>query len=208
MQHTHGHTVETLIQFEELVKAAWERGDLPYLLHLGGGNEKQLLDIFEEAQEGDWFFVSHRNHLHSLLADIPTEKVWSNISEGGSMFSFSREKRVFSSAILAGNCGIAVGVAMVLKATGSPNRVWCFLGDGAEEQGHFYEAVLYVTGHDLPVEFIIEDNNIQVDTSKEVRRGMTQGLLDSWPCVRRYHYTPTYPHAGSGCSFKIDFKTK
>lgn len=204
----HGHTVQSLIAFEDRVKAAWEQGELPYLLHLSGGNEHQLLDIFDEAQEGDWFFLSHRNHYHSLLAGIPEGQVYQNIYAGGSMFSYSRERRVFSSAILAGNCGIAVGVALALKAQGSANHVWCFLGDGAEENGHFYEAVLYATGHNLPVTFVIEDNAIQVDTPKELRRGMSSGLLDSWPCVRRYRYTPRWPHAGSGCSFKIDFKTK
>ena len=204
----HGYTADDLIDFERLVQQEWEDGNLPFLLHLGGGNEQQLIEIFDEAQEGDWFFVSHRNHLHSILAGIPRDQVFANIAAGGSMFSYSRKHRVFSSAILAGNCGIAVGVAMALKQSGSKNRVWCFLGDGAEEQGHFYEAVLYVTGHNLPVEFVIEDNNIQVDTSKELRRGMTQGLLDSWPCVRRYHYKPIFPHAGSGCKTQIVFKTK
>lgn len=203
-----GYTKECLTTFESCVKAEWEEGNLPYLLHLSGGNEQQLLDIFEEAQEGDWFFVSHRNHYHSLLAGIPEVQVFENIRQGGSMFSYSRKHRIFSSAILAGNCGIAVGVAMALKASGSKNRVWCFLGDGAEENGHFYEAVLYATGHNLPVEFIIEDNAIQVDTPKELRRGMSSGLLDSWPCVRRYCYTPRWPHAGSGCSHKITFKAK
>ena len=204
----HIHTVESLIAFEDRVKAAWENGDLPFLLHLGGGNEQRLLEVFEEIEEGDWIFVSHRNHYHSLLAGIPEERVFQNICDGGSMFSYSREKRVFSSAILAGNCGIAVGVGIALKAAGSKNRVWCFLGDGAEENGHFYEAVLYTVGHDLPVEFIIEDNGMQVDTPQELRRGMTQGLLDSWPCVYRYRYKATYPHAGSGCAHKITFKTK
>lgn len=202
----HGYTPESLIAFEERVKCAWEAGDLPYLLHLGGGNEQQLLDIFAEAEEGDWFFLSHRNHYHSLLAGIPEDQVLANIQSGGSMFSYSRKHRVFSSAILAGNCGIAVGVAIALKAQGSPNHVWCFLGDGAEENGHFYEAVLYATGHNLPVTFVIEDNGMQVDTPQQLRRGMRQGLLDSWPCVRRYRYTPRWPHAGSGCAHKIVFK--
>lgn len=204
----HGYTKNHLEAFEEVIKAAWESGDLPYLLHLSGGNEHQLLDIFAEAQEGDWFFLSHRNHYHSLLAGIPEEQVFQNICNGGSMFSYSRKHRVFSSAILTGNCGIAVGVAIALKASGSKNRVWCFLGDGAEENGHYYEAVLYTTGHNLPVEFIIEDNSMQVDTPKEVRRGMSSGLLDSWPCVRRYHYTSRWPHAGSGSKHHITFKTK
>lgn len=204
----HNHTAESLIVFEEDVKRSWEAGDLPYLLHLGGGNEKQLIEIFDEAQEGDWFFVSHRNHLHSLLAGISSDQVCENIRNGGSMFSYSRKHRVFSSAILAGNCGIAVGVAIALKAQKSPNQVWCFLGDGAEENGHFYEAVLFASGHDLPINFVIEDNAIQVDTPKLLRRGMWRGLLDAEPCVRRYHYVPHWPHAGSGCTTKIVFKEK
>lgn len=202
----HSHTKESLIAFESRVQSAWECGELPYLLHLSGGNEEQLLRIFDKAQDGDWFFVSHRNHYHSLLAGIPEEQVMSNIRAGGSMFSYSRERRVFSSAILAGNCGIAVGVAIALKAAGSKNRVWVFMGEGSEENGHFYEAVLFTSGHDLPVNFIIEDNAIQVDTPKLLRRGMNRGLLDAEPCVRRYHYRPVYPHAGSGCSHKIEFK--
>jgi TPP-dependent pyruvate/acetoin dehydrogenase alpha subunit len=204
----HGHTVASLIAFEDRVKAAWEAGELPFLLHLCGGNEQELLDIFDGILEGDWVFVSHRNHYHSLLAGIPEEQVFQNICDGGSMFSYSRERRVFSSAILAGNCGIAVGVAMALKAAGSKNRVWVFMGEGSEENGHFYEAVLFTSGHDLPVTFVIEDNAVQVDTPKLLRRGMQRGLLDAEPCVRRYHYKPRWPHAGSGCSHKIEFKKK
>lgn len=203
----HGHTKDSLIAFEDRVKSAWECGELPYLLHLSGGNEEQLLDLFtNEIQDGDWIFVSHRNHYHSLLAGIPEEQVMANIRAGGSMFSYSRKHRVFSSAILAGNCGIAVGVALALKAAGSKNRVWCFLGDGASENGHFFEAVLYASGHDLPVEFVIENNGMQVDTPTELRRGMTRHPLSSEPCVRTYSYRAPYPHAGSGCKHHIQFK--
>lgn len=204
----HQYTAERLIAFEDLVKQDWENGNLPYLLHLCGGNEANLLAIFDEAQEGDWFFVSHRNHYHSLLAGLPEEQVLANIRSGGSMFSYSRKHRVFSSAILAGNCGIAVGVAMALKAAGSPNKVWCFLGDGASENGHFFEAVLYATGHDLPVIFVIENNGIQVDTPTELRRGLDYHPLDHETCVRQYTYTPRWPHAGSGSKHHITFKTK
>ncbi len=202
----HGFTAEKLTEFEDEVQRLWRSGDLPYLIHLSSGNEQQLIEIFDEAEEGDWFFVSHRNHFHSLLAGIDPEKVLQNIKDGGSMFSYSRKRRVFSSAILAGNCGIAIGVAMTLKAQGSKNRVWCFLGDGASENGHFAEAVIYASGHDLPVWFVLENNGIQVDTPTELRRGMTRHPLSSEPCVREYKYTPKYPHAGDGIKEQIDFK--
>jgi len=95
---------------------------------------------------------------------------------------------------------------MALKASGSKNSVHCFLGDGAEENGSFYEAVMFTSGHNLPVTFYVEDNGLQVDTPKELRRGMDRGLLDAEPCVVRYRYTPRWPHAGSGCKHQIKFK--
>lgn len=87
-------------------------------------------------------------------------------------------------------------------------HVWCFLGDGAEEQGHFYEAVMMVEGHGLPCTFIVEDNDRSVDTNIAQRRGDAgKGTLKlSASCIVRYSYVPTYPHAGSGCSHKIVFK--
>lgn len=200
------HTKESLIQFENLVKDSWEHGDLPSLVHLCGGNEYQLLNIFDDIRPQDWVFAGHRSHYHALLKGIPSFDVMGFIMNDRSMFMFSKERRFYQSAILAGNCGIAVGVAMAIKERGEDAHVHCFLGDGAEENGHFYEAVLYATGHDLPITFHIEDNRIQVDTSQSLRRGMERGLLDREPCVKRYVYTPTYPHAGSGCAHKIEFK--
>jgi TPP-dependent pyruvate/acetoin dehydrogenase alpha subunit len=199
------HTVESLMVFEERVKDAWEAGELPSLIHLCSGNEQQLLDIFADIRPQDWIFVSHRAHFHCLLKGMPEETLMENIRADRSMFNYSRELRIFQSAILAGNCGIAVGVAMAIKERGEDAHVHVFIGDGAEESGHFYEAVLYASGQDLPVTFIIEDNAIQVDTPKLARRGMTRGLLDTEPSVRRYHYTPRWPHAGSGSKHQITF---
>lgn len=204
----HGHSKESLIAFESRVKESWESGNLPCLLHLAGGEEEILLSIFDEAKEGDWFLASHRAHYIALLAGMSEQEVWNGIHRGDSMFLYSKERNLYVSAILAGCCPISVGVAKALKDAGITNHVHCFLGDGAEEEGAFYEAVLYAAGHDLPVTFHILDNDRQVDTDVMTRRGMREGALDSWACVQRHRYVATYPHAGSGCSFNIEFKDK
>ena len=99
---------------------------------------------------------------------------------------------------------IAAGVALALKKKGSKNKVWCFIGDGAEDEGHFYEAARYVDGWDLPCTFIIEDNNRSVDTPKKERYGKNEPI---WPkSVRRYSYTSLYPHVGT--DKWIDFSGK
>src|ERR1019366_5454065 len=119
-------TKEQLIAFEDQIKAEWEAGELPCLLHLAGGNEEQLIAIFDEAREGDWFFSSHRNHYHALLGGIPAGVLQGAIRGGRSMFTFSKERNFLSSAVLAGSCGIDAGVALDLRQMGSTNRVWCF----------------------------------------------------------------------------------
>lgn len=215
-------TAADLIAFETRVRAEWEAGNLPTLLHLCGGNEEQLIEIAKDWKPDDWVFSTHRNHYHALLKGIPPERVFSEIMAGRSMFMYSREHRFFTSAILASCTGIAAGVAAELKQNLSLRareageatqlkspHVYCFLGDGAEEQGHFYEAALFAEAHDLPITFIIEDNDRQVDTDKVTRRPVvndyTHKPLDQFRCVKRYHYTPTYPHAGSGCKHQITF---
>lgn len=200
------HTKESLIAFEDYVKELWEHGHLPSLIHLCGGNEDQLLEIFSEIRHQDWVFASHRAHYHALLKGIPDYEVIDAIAKDNSMFIFDKYRRFYQSAILAGNCGIAVGVALAIKESGEDAHVYCFLGDGASENGHYFEAVLYTSGHDLPLTFILENNNIQVDTDVLTRRGMERHPLSAEPCVREYRYKPTYPHAGSGSKHHITFK--
>lgn len=209
-------TAQDLIDFETEIKDLWESGKLPSLIHLCGGNEGQLIHIFSEIKPGDWVFSTHRTHYHALLAGIDAEELKAKICSGDSMFVYSKPHNFLCSAVLAGCCGIAAGVAWAIKQEwgkvpgyyGESHRVWCFIGDGGEEEGHFYEAAMFVEANDLPCTFVIEDNNRSVDTSRETRRNGAKGLEHLFKCVRRYHYKPTYPHAGSGCNFKIEFAEK
>jgi len=199
---------QELIDFEKKVAEHWEAGDLPYLIHLSGGNEDFLIDLFtEDIKDGDWIFSTHRNHHHALLSGIPADELLAHILGGNSMFVYDRNRHFFTSSVLAGTCAIAAGVAYALKESGSENWVYCFLGDGAEEQGHFYEAVMFVEGQDLPCMFIIEDNDRQVDTSFE-ERNPNKFKFEMPSCVIRNKYKATYPHAGNGTKKHIVFKER
>ena len=198
-------TSSDLIAFESRIRDHFAAGQLPCLIHLSGGNEEQLLDIFSRVRPQDWVFSTHRNHYHALLKGIPADHLEAEILAGRSMFIYSRDHNFLTSSILAGTCCIAAGVAWDIAASaltvGPRPHVWCFLGDGAEEEGHYYEAALFAESNDLPITFIIEDNARQVDTPKSERRGIfhsTRCPLDHFTCVKRYHYEPTYPHGGAG----------
>jgi hypothetical protein len=222
------HTPESLIAFERRIADHFEAGRLPGLIHLSGGNEQQLIDLFSGFERcesmpsfggksirpvapGDWVFSTHRSHYHALLSGIPEATLEQMILEGRSMFVFAKPSEslgvhFLTSSVLAGTCAIAAGVAWDIKQRGGSEHVWCFLGDGAEDEGHFYEAVMMVHGHSLPCTFVVEDNGVSVDTTTKERRGWHQPLIFWPPCVRRLVYQRTWPHAGTGCAQRVEFQ--
>tara|TARA_R100000152_G_C6773991_1_gene201581 strand:- start:1016 stop:2209 length:1194 start_codon:yes stop_codon:yes gene_type:complete len=187
-------SAESLKNFEQEIVDLYLDCKLPFLFHLSGGNEEELLEIFKDIKEGDYVITNHRGHYHALLHGMAPEVVKDRISNGRSMFLYDREKNLFCTAIIGGSPAIAAGIAWELKRTGSDKKVWCFVGDGTEDTGHFFEAVRYVEGWDLPCKFIVEDNNRSVETPKDERWG--EATHPTWPeCVLRYEYDITFPHA-------------
>lgn len=203
---TEGTLIDTLISFEKRIVDLFEDARIPYPIHLSGGNERELIAIYREIHPGDYIFSTHRSHYHYLLAGGSPQELERMILAGDSMHVFDRKINFLTSAIVAGAPAIAAGVALALKRQGSKAKVWCFAGDGAEDEGHFYEAVRYVDGHELPCVFVIEDNDRSVETPKAERHGAS---TLQWPaCVRRYSYIPTFPHVGTGTGNMIEFGGK
>ena len=189
------YTKEELIEFENRIGDLYMDNKLPFLFHLSGGNEDQLIEIFENISEGDWVISNHRSHYHALLHGIPPETVEDRILNGRSMFIYDKQRNFFCSAIIGGTPAIAAGIAWALKRKGSKSKVWCFIGDGTEDSGHTYEAIRYVDGFDLPCTFIIENNNRSVESTNEERWGKTADYKWDSKNVIKYYYDITYPHA-------------
>jgi pyruvate dehydrogenase E1 component alpha subunit len=196
---------EDLIQFENKIVKLYEDGQISHMLHICGGNEDELIKIFENIKKEDYVFSTHRTHYHYLLAGGSPEDLENKILNGESMYVFNKDINFLSTSIVAGGPCVAAGIALGLKMLNSSKHVWCFIGDGAEDQGHFYEAVRYVEGFDLPCTFIIEDNNRSVEATKNDRYGNSE-IKWNEKYVIRYHYTPTYPHSGTNSKKWLKFK--
>lgn len=188
-------TEQELVSFEKEIGDLYLQNKLPFLFHLSGGNERELIDVFKQIKEGDYVISNHRSHYHALLHGIPPEDLKQKILDGRSMFVYDRKRKFFCSAIIGGTPAIAAGIAWALKRKGSTNRVWCFIGDGTEDSGHTYEAVRYVDGFDLPCTFVIENNNRSVESSNADRWGKASDYKWASPNIIKYYYNITYPHA-------------
>lgn len=183
-----GITPQYLIDFEKEVAEAFEAKKIRGPIHLAGGNEDHLIEIFKEIMPEDWVLSTWRNHYHALLRGIPRQKVMDEILAGRSMSMHFPEHRFLTSAIVGGTLPIACGLA----AAGE--RVWCFVGDMAATTGAFHEAHKFARGHDLPVTFIIEDNGYATNTPTHETWGDKNG-----PSKKRWiKYDRTQPHCGSG----------
>ena len=189
-------TNSNLISFESEVKKYYEDGKITAPVHLSEGNEKELLEIFQYVHPEDWVFSSWRNHYHALLHGIDQKKLLNEIIEGCSMSTNSLKPKFYSSSIVGGIIPIALGAAYALKTKKSDRRVWCFIGDMTFETGIFYEAYKYKTNFDLPLQFVVEDNNLSTNTpTDEAWGGVKRDVPDD---VIYYKYERGYPHHGTG----------
>lgn len=191
-------TVDDLIIFEQQVAAAFARGEIGGPVHLSGGNEPQLVEIFKGIDRRDYVFSTWRSHFHALLHGVPRDYVMSEILSGRSMNIFSPAHRFFTSAIVGGCLPIAVGVASGIKRRGGTNKVWAFLGDMAASAGAFHETSNYAYHHDLPITFVIEDNGLSTDTPTMECWGINNRDHQWAGSVKsiRYTYQRVYPHYG------------
>jgi TPP-dependent pyruvate/acetoin dehydrogenase alpha subunit len=197
-----GHTVESLLAFEDAVADEFATGTIKAPVHLSGGNEQALIDIFADVQPDDWVLGGWRSHYHSLLKGVPEEELREKIRKGHSVALTFPKQKVLCSGIVGGVAPIAVGLAWSLKRKNDENpmghetRVWAFLGDMTAQCGIVHEAMKYASGHNLPIRWVVEDNGVSVCTDTAESWGEIDGLRGH--LAKYYRYRPTRPHCGIG----------
>lgn len=188
-------SVKELIAFESDIADCFNKKMIKAPIHLYSNNEEKLINIFDShIKDDDWVMCTWRSHYQCLLHGVPKEELKKAILEGKSITLAFPEYRILSSAIVGGILPIALGVALGIKRSGGTNKVIVFCGDMASYTGAFHEATSYACRNDLPILFVIEDNNLSVCTNTE----RTWGVLFGKNKVISYYYTNKYPHAGSG----------
>lgn len=205
-------TPEQLIAFETDIAECFNQKMIKAPIHLYHDNEEQMLEVFKKVQPDDWCVCSWRSHYQCLLKGMPPEKVKADILAGRSIEMCNSEYKIFSSAIVAGNISIALGIAKDIQRKGGDNKVWCFVGEMTSTTGQFHEGLFYARNNNLPITFVIEDNGKSVCTVTrdswmshklpyEPEESSCMDEKDVYKSKYLWYYKYQlikYPHAGSG----------
>lgn len=195
-------TAQELIAFEEEIADAFNSGLIRAPVHLSSGNESALIDYFRQVKESDWICSQWRSHYQCLLKGVPPDELRAEIMAGRSISLCFPAQRVISSAIAGGIIPIAVGIAMGIKRAGGAELVHCFIGDMMSQSGIAFECINYADNFQLPIQFVVEDNEISVCTDTKAAWGRPRQwyyeVLQRPNLVTYYKYKSRWPHAGAG----------
>jgi len=172
--------------FEDKCAEMYYRGKMFGFVHLYNGQEAVSSGIIKGAMRPGEDFVSstYRDHVHALSAGVPAREVMAELfgkatgcskGRGGSMHMFSAEHRLLGGyAFVAEGIPVAAGAAFqskyrrqVLGDNSSDQVTACFFGDGAANNGQFFETLNMAALWKLPILFVVENNKWAIGMAHE-----------------------------------------
>ena len=155
-------------RFEERVGDFVGMGEIKTPCHLYIGEEAVATGVCSALKKKDYVFGTHRSHGHyiakggslkKLMAEIFCRKTGCSKGKGGSMHIIAPEVGLLGTPpIVAASIPIAVGAALSSKIRGERRVAVSFFGDGATNEGVFYESLNFASLKKLPVVFVCENN--------------------------------------------------
>lgn len=198
---------------EEEVARIYPTDKIKSPVHLSIGQESVAVGVCDVLTRADAVSGTYRGHasylakgapLSGMLAEMFGKATGAARGKGGSMHLVEPKLNVLgSSAVVGTTIPIATGWALAQKLRKTGNVVAAFFGDGATEEGCFYESLNFAALHKLPILFVCENNGFAIYTSL-AKRWASERL-----CERVATYGMPTHRVEDGDVFKIrDFAAK
>ena len=157
---------------EERVAREYPTDKIKSPIHLSIGQEATAAGVAAALRKDDVIFGTYRNHavymakgghLPRMVAELYGKVTGCGRGKSGSMHLVDVEAGVLSASAIVGT-GIpnAVGYAAAIKMQKKDNVALTFFGDGAVDEGCFYESLNFAALERLPVIFLCENNGYAV----------------------------------------------
>ena len=164
-------------RFEQRSLKAYQGQKMGGFVHLYIGQESIAVGVCSLMGDHDHVITAYRCHGHALavgmsmnecMAELYGKATGCSKGKGGSMHFFAPDKNFWGGhGIVGGQTPLGLGLAYGLKYKGLKGAALCFLGDGAVNQGCFYESLNMASLFELPVIYVIENNGYSMGTSLE-----------------------------------------
>jgi pyruvate dehydrogenase E1 component alpha subunit len=145
--------------------------------HLYIGQEAIAVGVEAIRQKGDQLITAYRDHGHALacgmdpagvMAELTGRAGGSSRGKGGSMHIFSVEDGFYGGhGIVGAQVSLGTGIALANRNQENGAVCFCFFGDGAANQGQVYESFNMAELWQLPIVYVIENNQYAMGTSIE-----------------------------------------
>lgn len=162
-------------RFEQRSAELYQQGKIGGFLHLYIGQEAVAVGAIAARQEGDHVITAYRDHGHALavggdpqalMAELLGKATGVSKGKGGSMHLADVSLNYWGGyAVVGGHLPLATGLALAEQYRDTDSAVLCFLGDGATNIGYFHESLNLAGVWDLPVLWIVENNQYGMGTA-------------------------------------------
>ncbi len=162
-------------RFEEKAGQLYGMGLIGGFCHLYIGEEAVVTGVQSVQKKQDTTITAYRNHGHMLVSGISANEVMAELTgriggcsrgKGGSMHMFSIENGFFGGhGIVGAQVSIGTGLGFAHKYKNDGGVAIAYMGDGAANQGQVYESFNMAKLWNLPVLYIVENNQYSMGTS-------------------------------------------
>lgn len=153
---------------EERISELYKEGHIKAPVHLSIGQEAVAVGVMSVLKKSDKIVSTHRCHGHYLAKGGNMKKMMAELlgksdgcchGKGGTMHLFDDEAgHVISAPLVGASIALAVGIGLAFKIRNENNVSVAFFGDGAIEEGIFWESLNFASVHKLSVLFVCENN--------------------------------------------------
>ncbi|MFC1606556.1 thiamine pyrophosphate-dependent dehydrogenase E1 component subunit alpha [Candidatus Latescibacterota bacterium] len=179
---------------EELIIKYYPENEMKNPMHMSMGQEANAVGVCEALDACDQVLGTYRSHALFLAKTDDPDMFFGEMygrangtakGKAGSMHLSCPEKgALVSSAIVGGCISVSAGVAFANKIKKN-GRISCvFFGDGAMDEGTFWESINIASTMGLPVLFVLEDNKYAIHTKQDKREGYESitNVIDTFKC--------------------------
>jgi pyruvate dehydrogenase E1 component alpha subunit len=151
------------------------KGLVPGEMHLSAGQEPVAAGVCDHLTTDDAVTATHRPHhlaiahgmdLRKMTAEIFGRETGLGRGRGGHMHLFDPDTHFSCSGIIAEGYPPALGQALAFKRKGTDRIAVAVTGEGAANQGAFHESLNLAAAWNLPVVFVVEDNDWGISVPK------------------------------------------